>query len=101
MKKNLLSLVIALFSTGLFAQSIPFDDYGNVLLENYSELSDDAVIKVIITVTSDSTRHTARGLSRQWVPSFILFTSDCRHLGRTETNSAAPMEEKMTRLPSF
>ncbi|MDR0619285.1 MAG: T9SS type A sorting domain-containing protein [Bacteroidales bacterium] len=56
MKKNLLSLVIALFSTGLFAQSIPFDDYGNVLLENYSELSDDAVIKVIITVTSEESR---------------------------------------------
>lgn len=48
MKKLFFLSVALLMSVGIFAQTIPFDSYGNILLSDYSEYSDDTNVTFVI-----------------------------------------------------
>ncbi|MDR2804346.1 MAG: T9SS type A sorting domain-containing protein [Dysgonamonadaceae bacterium] len=52
MKKTLLFLFAFLTSAGAFAQTIPFDGYGNVLLSDYENYTDNQAVKIVVTVSN-------------------------------------------------
>ncbi|MDR1526093.1 MAG: T9SS type A sorting domain-containing protein [Dysgonamonadaceae bacterium] len=52
MKKSLFILFALVMSAGIFAQNIPFDGYGNVLLPDYESYADDQVVKIVLTVSN-------------------------------------------------
>jgi hypothetical protein len=54
MKKTLLFLLSSVMTAGLFAENIPFDAYGNVLLSDYENYADNQIVKITLSI-SDST----------------------------------------------
>lgn len=54
MKKTLLIFFSLLMCIGIFAENIPFDQYGNVLLSDYENYSDNQVVKVTLIVNNST-----------------------------------------------
>jgi hypothetical protein len=51
MKKRLFFIVCAFaLSLASFAQTIPFDEYGNVLLSNYENYADNQTVKIVVSI---------------------------------------------------
>ncbi|MDR1682516.1 MAG: hypothetical protein LBS25_03890, partial [Candidatus Symbiothrix sp.] len=61
MKRQLLIFVALMLSANFFAQTIPFDEYGNVLLSDYENYADNQAVKIVLTISNAENADVAPG----------------------------------------
>jgi hypothetical protein len=54
MKKTLLFISALLLSASIYAENIPYDQYGNVLLSDYENYDDNQVVKITVSISDSS-----------------------------------------------